>query len=445
MSKMFREQEEQEKKNTRPGRGWLNPQNAKYGSFSHLAMLVFPSIYPQGIEDETLAKDKLNQLRNTIWRRVKDKSKKTGVSEKELQLAILDPDNQLGQEILKTISPLATITGFEGQDVRAWDTKMHTPTAQPAAVTSKQPSDKPKVLKTQFKKVQSLAGSSETWQENKKVISAFIAKVLKRAKEAGYLSKIRIGTGKVSGREVSPPEAVVISAARTVIDGISFVLADIAIRGILEYELIQVANKTEDDIDSDFGIVNNPEPFSQYTPKIYSKIVRQVELTGISLLGSTIDNLKKEWLKMADEALEKAGVDENLGEELDFFRRVLSKNTDEIYQVSPRIKQALEYTMESIQNTLYSGQLLREFTNILMDQNVLIDAFYDIDPELALSLKDKEDKDEPSAEKEDPFAKMKQSGMTTRPRRALRSTRRRDKRTIEFLGNESFSFKKYIS
>lgn len=452
------EEQDEKNKSKRAGKGWLKPKSVKRGSYAHLAMLVFRSIYPQGFEDESIASDKLNQLRGTIWRNVKKKVKSSGMTDEEVRLSILDPENEVGQEILKKVHPNATITGLEGENVTAWSKKMHKPAVKKD--TSAEPNLNKKIdNKPTYKKVKSLSGSSANWQENKKVISAFISKILKNAKDAGYLKHLRGQHKRTSSKETSPAHTAVAQAAKTVIDGLAFTLADIAIRGIMEYELNQVAGKGEEDFDK-YGRVKNPDPFKDTYKKggkkfikpdspiaiIYDKLVKQVELSGINFLSDTIRKLKKQWLKIADQSLEQSGFDNNIGQELENFRKVLMGDPKSIYTTSPIVNRALTSATEDIAQSLYNDQLMSKFTEILMDKDIMLGSFYDIDPELAMSLKDKEEeefeKELDVRKRSDPFARLRQ-----KPSKKLggfgNPQRKRGMKTIEFL--DHVSFKDYIS
>lgn len=390
----------------------------------------------ESIAGSTAAIKKAGQLANRIWSRVKDYVKRhegSGVTDQMVQSWILDPDNEVGQEILSGIrgpGGSARVVGIDGEPVVGWSKELWSGTSDGSSqdVSDEDDSDeestseKPNIFKDpiattrdQQKTVDQYRGRSKIPEENRKYFTEFIKKVLKQAHSSGILKTISIvgkdQGGRASGRDISSYEFAVTQAVKPIISSIAYNFADIAVNALIQYELIsadpsftpnwtRTESLTGQDVDpNDLKNIDNPiyknvKPVDQsmtadLANEIFSKIKNQMELTGIQLLPATIKEMAKKWIKMAHKNLELSGFDDNLGKELEYYhRRIKGIEQGETYKLSSAIKQAIQNTTEDIATDLYNNtEFVKTFVNFIIDSEEVKKMLRELDP----TVKDRED------------------------------------------------------
>jgi len=361
----------------RPGRGWLDPQKVKQNSYVHIAMNIFRSVFPFGFDEKAEASNKLNQLRGRVWNRVKQFSKKTGLSEEQLQNEIMNPNSELGKEILRKVDVNAKLVGLNGQLVDSWTEDLWKPLeggseSEEIASAQKQIEIKPE--------------DQPFGQEDIEGVTGFVTKVIKSAKDAGFLSQIP----SASDVDMTDPEFAYSGAVKYLIDALAFQAADIAIRGLIEYELLNYGKEddTDDLSDKKFqDYIKGDEGFGPIMAKIGE--IFSTSKSGVRLLDDTVKKYQKQILKIADEALTDAGFDEELPEEIEFFTKMMQKEDSKPYLYSANVKKALDSAAEQISNMLSNDdQFVQSLTDNIMNREDIQKALIEAEPELEKKIAD---------------------------------------------------------
>lgn len=407
----------------------------------------------QSAAEGLAAHKKASQLAYRIWSRVKDyiaSHESEGITDAMVQSWILDPGNEVGQEILSGIrgpGGVAQVVGINGEPVTGWSKELwsgelddtdsiENPDSikKPEKKLDRQKSSEEEV-RNQQKTVEKYRGRSKIPEENRKFFTAFIKKVLMQAHKSGVLKTISIVNrgqgGRASGKDRSAYEFALTQAVRPVISAVAFNFADIAVRALIEFELLsadtdfqpdwspyqiesqQIDNPDMDlDDDSDLGpdmdfdnkpkedepdirsikhpVYKNVKPVSQedlssYAKQIFEKIKDQMELAGIKLLPVTIKNLGKRWIKMASSNLESAGFDDKLGKELEYYANRLNKTPEgETFKLSAPVRKAIRDTTQDIANDLYNNtEFMKTFADFVIDSEEIKRLLREIDPTIS--------------------------------------------------------------
>jgi len=406
-------------------------------------------------EAENLAANKkASQLAYRIRSRVKDyvaAHESEGVTDQMVQSWILDPSNEIGQEILSGIKGpggTAQVVGINGEPVTGWSKELWSgradigDTVAPEAGEPESKEPKKSIYntsgeerKSQQRTVEKYKGRSKIAEENRKFFTAFIKKVLMQAHKSGVLKTMSVVSrgqgGRASTRDMSAYEFATTQAVKPIINAVAYSFADIAVRALVEFELLsadpsfepdwskftteadQIDNPDMDFGDSgmdfgdqgaDFGNLDDekpaadptkidhpmyqgvkpisPEDLKSYADQIFSKIKEQMELSGIKMLPATIKSMSKKMIKMASQNLEQSGFDDNLGQELEYYADRLQKTPEgETFKLSAKVNQAIQDTTVDIANDLMNNsEFIKTFVNFIIDNEEIKSLLRRLDP-----------------------------------------------------------------
>ena len=358
----------------------MKPEHPKENSYFHIALNIFKSVYPFGFPDEDSGLKKLNQLRGRIWNRVKQFAYKQGLTEEQVQNEIMNPNSDLGKEILRKIDVNAKLVGLNGQLVPGWTGEYADQLWKPTESGSRE-------ISTNQKEIEISPGDQPFGKEDIEGVTGFITKVIKTAKDAGILSQLP--TEQLPGVDISDPEFAYSSAVKYLIQALAFQAADIATRGLIEYDVINF-DKEEDETDT-----LSDKKFQTYVKGEFAPIMDKIrelfstQKSGIRLLDDTLNKYQREIIKIADQALTDSGFDDELPEEIEFFSKMMNQPDKKPYLYSEKAKKAIDQTTDQISQMLSNDQqFVQSITDNVMNKKEIQKALVDADPELAKKIAD---------------------------------------------------------
>ena len=243
-----------------------------------------------------------------------------------------------------------------------------------------------------------LEGSSKKVSKVRNMVTNFIISILKNSQKDDILRNLIIygkgPGGSYTGEELTSTEYVYANAAKIIINGIAYEVADIAVRGLIEIEVLNAVKICKDGED----IPKSPRikkikhyhdtdfiPFDEENyKKIAIKIKQKLRTMGITEMPSTLKLNLLKWIKIADIELENSGFDDHIRDEICYYFKLYRGASDSIFKHSPRVKTAIERCTDRIVDyMLEDNQFLNSMTTAIIDIEKIKNLFAEIDPDLA--------------------------------------------------------------
>ncbi|MFW5794551.1 MAG: hypothetical protein ACOCV1_03600 [Bacillota bacterium] len=335
-------------------------------------------------------------------------------TENQVKSMIMDPDNPIGQALLKKIDINANLTGHEGEEQKAFsdslfvkdlgnfnivgdkekqkdDSEEEENSISPEAEEDKDDEmdlKKPKII-------QSLKGSSLINKENRDIFTALMRKIMNNIKETGFfrdfIQMSRRSTGGSGERgytssygsadQLSGAEVVYKEVMSLLISGVAFNFAIIAVRSLIEYD-IKYFNEPEEKAKANIASDLNT---------IFDVLDKQFKLTGLNFLPDTLDKYKKAFIKIADKHLEEVGYDDDLEDNINYYAKALSQGKIDF---NDKVKKAVEDTAMEIKKVLESDdQFARSLADAVLDIQAMRSILSGVDDDLKNKIDEIEKKE----------------------------------------------------
>ena len=353
----------------------LLPISVQPNSLSHIALNILPSTEPyfgQGSATKHEFAVKLHRLRTKISGIVKKIAEKHNMSAKDVQACVMDPESEIGKQTLKKIDPQARLVGLNGEESTSWfpvaklmgvkDIAGYVAPELNANSDDDEEREEEEIGKN-APIMNKYANRSAETQEDKEVFLNFFNKAMELSINDPNWNTLRFPNKgvKSDSSERDPAEYMsAIFSTYTVVFGIAALMGEMAVCGLLAFEIDHEGDSNNDDDDKSITDKFHQAVLDKFTAAFQKKL----QSIDIDLKPLHIQYLTRRFLKIANEAISQSKIDDDWKEETNALVKAMSSDYKNIgYKktfFSPRLKDAISDASERIFSELKEDKDLRE-------------------------------------------------------------------------------------